>query len=238
MCSYVLNAFLPSKAGDFTKAVYFRNYGGISLGVASVVLERLADLWVLGAIGIAGGLMSTTPWGVSVGMILLGGSAAAFVAISFFKELKLPLPCRWQIAAAEWSRLFRRWARDPGSASMTLMGSLATWCLAGFIVCSLATSLTNEIEWGYLLATFPLAVLAGLIPITIGGVGTRDSAFVILLTGHLTTEGAILVSLGYTILTYWLIGLLGLPILLREIGAFLKNHSLKNDAKNQTPMMD
>jgi len=74
------------------------------------------------------------------------------------------------------------------------------------------------------------AVLAGLVPITVGGIGTWDSAFVILLTGHLTTEGATLVALGCTVLAYWLIGLLGVPVALREIVAFLRNRPGNIDA--------
>jgi glycosyltransferase 2 family protein len=232
MCSFVFNVFLPSKAGDFSKAVYVRNYGngGISLGVGSVILERLVDLWMLGLFGVAGGIISSTPWGIFVGVLLMIGSTTVFVVISLCK--KLPLPDSWQTRLAEWSHLFLKWARDLGAISMTLFGSFATWCLAGLIVCSLVTSLRSGTQWAYVLAIFPLAILAGLIPVTISGIGTRDSAFVIMLTGRLSTEGATLVSLGYTFLAYWLVGLLGMPILLREIGVFLKNRPLTNGAKD------
>lgn len=223
MFSYALNSFLPSKAGDFAKAFYFRNDGGISLGLGAVILERLADLLILGALGIAGGLLSWNFWGITVGVVLFFGSSLAFTVILFLNEIQFPLPARWQAKSAEWSRLFSRWLKKPGSVALTLGGSLANWVLAGLIVCTLATALTGSSDWGYLLAVFPLAVLAGLVPITVGGLGTRDSAFVILLAGHLTTEGATLVALGYTVLAYWLIGLLGVPVALREIVAFLRS---------------
>lgn len=223
MFSYALNSFLPSKAGDFAKAFYFRNTGGISLGVGAVILERLVDLLILGIFGMIGGLLSLNIWGIAVGVVLFFGSALAFTVILFLKEIKFPLPESWRVKSAEWSRLFRRWLQNPGSVALTLGGSLANWGLAGLIICTLATSLTGTSDWGYLLSVFPLAVLAGLVPITVGGIGTRDSAFVILLTGHLTTEAATLVALGYTALAYWLIGLLGVPVALREIVAFLRN---------------
>ncbi len=225
MFSYTLNSFLPSKTGDFAKAFYFRNYGGISLGLGAVILERLSDLLILGALGITGGLLSLTFWGIAVGAVLFFGSALTFTVILFIKEIKFPLPEGWQAKSAEWSRLFRQWLKKPSSVGLTLGGSLSNWGLAGLIVCSLATSLTGSTDWGYLLAIFPLAVLAGLVPVTVGGLGTRDSAFVILLTGHLTTEGATLVALGYTVLAYWMVGLLGLPVALREIVAFLRSRS-------------
>lgn len=224
--SYTLNAFLPSKAGDFAKAFYFRRYGGMTLGVGAVILERLSDLLILGGLGMAAGLFSHHAWGTAAGTVLFFGSILAFTVILFLKEIRLPVPEAWKARSAEWSGLFRRWMNKPGSVVMTLGGSLANWGLAGLIVCTLAASLTGTSDWGYLLAVFPLAVLAGLVPVTVGGLGTRDSAFVILLAGHLTTEGATLVALGYTVLTYWLIGLLGVPVALRETAAFLRSRPL------------
>jgi uncharacterized membrane protein YbhN (UPF0104 family) len=225
MFSFALNSFLPSKTGDFAKAFYYRKNGGISLGLGAVILERLADLFILGGLGITGGLLSLHFWGITVGGALFFGSALVFAVILYAREIGIPLPEAWQAKSAEWSGLFCRWLKRPASVWMTLGGSLANWGAAGLIVCCLANSLPGAPDWGYLLAVFPLAILAGLIPITVGGLGTRDSAFVILLAGHLTTEGATLVALGYTVLAYWLLGLCGVPVAIREMTAFLRSRS-------------
>ena len=225
MFSHALNSFLPSKTGDFAKAFYFRNNGGISLGMGAIILERLADFLILGALGITGGLISVTFWGIAVGAVLFFGSALAFTVILFLKEIKFPLPKGWHTRLGGWSQLFRQWLKKPSSVGLTLGGSLANWGVAGIIVCALASSITGANDWGYLLAIFPLAIVAGLVPVTLSGLGTRDSAFVILLTGHLTTEGATLVALGYTLVAYWLVGLLGVPVALREIVAFFRSRS-------------
>jgi glycosyltransferase 2 family protein len=225
MLSYALNSFLPSKTGDFAKALYFRKAGGISLGVGAVVLERLVDLLVLGTLGITAGLVSMNYWGITVGLILLLGTTLAFIVILFLNETKIPLPEEWKARSVKWALFFGRWLNDPGSVALTVGGSLANWSLAGLIFCALVTSLTGTYNWGYLLAVFPLAILAGLVPFTVSGIGTRDSAFVVLLTGHLTTEGATMVALCYTVLAYWLIGLLGVPVALKEIIAYLRGRT-------------
>ena len=46
---------------------------------------------------------------------------------------------------------------------------------------------------------------------------TRDTAFVLLLGAHIGTEQAVLVSLGYTVFGYWLVALIGLPLVLRAL---------------------
>jgi hypothetical protein len=65
---------------------------------------------------------------------------------------------------------------------------------------------------------------------TIGDLGTRDSAFVILLSGYLTTAAATQVGLGYTVLAYWFVGFIGLPVVTREVIVYVKT------SNTQTPV--
>ena len=94
--------------------------------------------------------------------------------------------------------------------------------LAGFVVYALSVSLETDLNFFYLLGVFPLVVFAGLMPLTGSGIGTRDSARVILLSKHLPTEEATLVGFGYTVLGYWLLALIGLPAMLREVVTYFR----------------
>ena len=63
-------------------------------------------------------------------------------------------------------------------------------------------------------AIFPLCVLAGLVPVTLSGIGTRDAAFVQLMTMYgIAREGATMVALGYTVFAYWILSLISLPVI-------------------------
>jgi uncharacterized protein (TIRG00374 family) len=217
-----LNIFLPAKTGDLAKAVYVRKQAGLTIGMGTVILERLVDLGVLGAFGLAGSLAVGKIWGQMVSGGLLLGVTFIFLILSILPVNRLSLPQNWGEKARELQNVFEQWRKSPKAILVTLLGSVATWCLASFIVWALAMSLGSSVRWTYILAIFPPAILAGLVPVTISGVGTRDSAFVILLSNSISTEAATLVGLGYTAFAYWLVGLIGVPLIAQEIVQYVK----------------
>lgn len=70
-----------------------------------------------------------------------------------------------------------------------------------------------------ILGLWPLAVFAGMLPVTVGGIGTRDGAFLGLVA--LTTAGAIAESavlaatFGYGLVLVVLPGIVGIPLMVR-----------------------
>ena len=64
------------------------------------------------------------------------------------------------------------------------------------------------------LATTPPSILAGIVPVSLWGVGTRDGALAYFLHGFTEPQNAISAGFLYTVLVYWLLGLIGLPALL------------------------
>jgi len=67
----------------------------------------------------------------------------------------------------------------------------------------------------YIFAAFPLSIFIGLIPITLAGMGTRDSA-IIYFFAHLTSPSICLaMGLLYSLFGYFLLSLLGLPFMKR-----------------------
>lgn len=213
----VLNSFLPSKAGDAAKAFYLRRHAGLTRSIGTVVLERAVDLSVLGIMGILGYARGGATWGLAAGGMLLGATGTLFAATAFLPVQRWPLPPSIRGKLEEFTAVFRVWLRRPGAIVQTVAGSLVVWLLAGFIVCSLVSAFRSDLSWSYVYGVFPLAVLAGLVPVTISGIGTRDSAFVMLLGAHMPVEEATLVSLGYTLFAYWILSLLSLPVVAWEL---------------------
>ena len=61
--------------------------------------------------------------------------------------------------------------------------------------------------------TFPLAIFISLIPITIAGMGTRDSAIIYLFSSWASPSVCLGVGFLYTLFAYWFLALIGLPII-------------------------
>ncbi len=218
----VLNSFLPSKGGDMVKAAYLRQHGGLSQAVGTVLLERLVDLAVLGGIGLAASLRSGVTWGLGVSVCLLVGVAGVIAGAEFLPIDKLPLPGKLKGKLKDFVKVFPAWLRDGRAVIQTLAGSICVWSIAGLTVCCLIAAFGVEVSWGQAYAVFPLCVLAGLVPATVSGIGTRDVAFVQMLTAYGATKtGATLVALGYTVYAYWVLSLISLPAVGWQLAALL-----------------
>jgi uncharacterized membrane protein YbhN (UPF0104 family) len=198
------------------------------------VLERLIDLFMIGALGIAGYCWSGARWGLVGGLALVGGVGVGFVFILALPVEKFPLPGKLKRMAAEARGVFHLWIRHPGAVAMTLAGSLLNWTLGALSVCAMISAFGLGLNWGYAFSIFPLAIMAGLLPLTMSGVGTRDTAFVYLLTHGavaVSRATATLVGVGYTVLSYWLLSVICLPVVFWELREFFaRNEAEPADA--------
>ena len=223
----VLNSFLPSKGGDVIKAGYLRQHGGLTLGVGSVVLERLIDLLVLGILGLVGFFFSGVGWGLLAGVLLIGSVCGAFIVALWLPVDRLPFPDGIRKKIFELSRFFRLWVRCPAAVAQTVCCSLGVWSAAALTVCCLVSAFDLPLGWPVAYALFPLCVIAGLVPVTVSGVGTRDAVFVkLMILNGVGLEGATMVALGYTFFAYWLLSLLCLPAVGWQLFAWRQSASL------------
>jgi len=212
MAANILNTVLPGKAGDLVKAVYVREHTGLVRGLGGVLLERIVDVGVLGALGLAGYAVTGFVWGLWAGLILLGGALAG-VAVLRWLPVERWLPGKKLRGLAEELRsVGRAWSARPALVAQTVVGSLLVWALCGSVLALLAEAFALPLSWGGACAVFPLSVMAGMVPVTLGGLGTRETVMVSLLAGFMPRDGATLLSLGYTVFTYWLLAALSLPV--------------------------
>jgi uncharacterized protein (TIRG00374 family) len=68
----------------------------------------------------------------------------------------------------------------------------------------------------FVTVTLPLAVVVGMLPLTVAGMGTRDAAFVFLFQSYGPPEALLAVGLLYSVIRYWIPSLVGTVFLLIE----------------------
>jgi uncharacterized membrane protein YbhN (UPF0104 family) len=210
MAANLLNTVLPGKAGDLVKAVYVREHGGLTRGVGGVLLERGVDVGVLGVLGLLGYSITGLQWGLWSGLVLFGGSLAG-VAVLRWLPVERWLPGKKiKEIAADLRATGRVWSGRPLLVAQTVAGSVAVWTLCGVVLACLARSLDLPLGWAHACAIYPPAVMTGMIPVTVGGLGPREAVMTSLLAETTGRAGATVLSLGYTVFTYWLLALFSL----------------------------
>ncbi len=223
----VLNMVLPSKMGDIAKAYFMRERGHLSgsLSLSLVVFEKACDMLSL-LLWCAFGLIIYSPknglfWimtvavvaGLILGLLLLGSRRFA----QFFFQLGIKLApqklsqkfSKLQVAWGEMHHYFWSDKRQLFKISLT---SIFIWFLHLLQIWLFILALRAYVPFWVNLALSPLAILAGLLPLTFAGVGTRDAALILFYQPYFNPQiGAALGILCTS--RYFLPALVGLPFL-------------------------
>ncbi len=197
----VLNLVLPSKMGDIAKAYFMKDRGHLdgSLALSLVVFEKACDMlsllfwcvfglawcavdpsihlqsnpffWVMAA-GVSAMLV--------VGLLLLASTRFA----GFFFELAAkfaPGKMRGKVTrlAASWTEMHGYFWESKTRLAKVTITSVFIWFLHLLQIWMFIFAIKAYAPFLANLALSPLAILAGLLPLTFAGVGTRDAALVL-----------------------------------------------------------
>jgi len=203
--------FLPSTIGGDVLRVsrLTTSIGSGPTAFASVVLERLSGWIVLPVITLTGLI-------VNPGLRELGASSAVALAVAVATLLLLVVVL---LSAASpriggrlghsegWRRFIEavhlglvRFRQHPGAVADVLLAGFVyqlTVVLAAFFA-SLALGMDETVGWTAMLAFMPAVAIVQVLPVTIGGLGVREGAFVLFL-GPLGISTSQAIALGVLI---------------------------------------
>ncbi len=218
-----ISAISPSKAGDFLRAVSLRGEVSVLEVGGTVLAERALDVLVLAGLAFLGGVL--------IGHTLITRFAAAIIAIGVVGLLVLPLLVASIPKPAvrekleRLIRVLRMLRQQPGIALAVVFFTILNWLASIIQTHVLLLAVGAHPPFWLTVATLPIAIFVGLLPVTLGGMGTRDAALVTLLSSAATAPQALAVGLLYSFFGYWLLAILGLPFM---SSALFRNHSQRS----------
>lgn len=201
----VWNNFLPtSMGGDVVRTLELSSHAGrTDLAVGSVLMSRLASLWgvVLLATGSAAYLMVKVGWSAMglVAAIPVVALLGTFVISAALLGTTVPgiLPHRWRAHLRRYAHL-RAFYHRPACMLRALGWGLTIQLLAVAINVLVAGALGLPIGPAQLCFGMPLINLVLLLPVSIGGFGLREGAYIHLL-GLMGVQAADAVLLGIVV---------------------------------------
>ncbi len=227
LAASTLNMILPSKMGDIAKAYFIKDRGHLSgsLSLSLVVFEKTCDmlsllLWcVLGlmfypqqdslfalmTVGVASGLV--------LGLLMLGSRQFASICFSVVQGI---VPKTFKVKVEKlhvsWDEMHTYFWRDKIQLLKISVISIFIWFLHLLQIWLFILALNAWVPFLINLALSPLSILAGLLPLTFAGVGTRDAALIVFYQPYFdATTGAALGLLCTS--RYFLPAIGGLPFL-------------------------
>lgn len=172
--------FTPGQAGDALKAWYVQRKGyTLARGLASSVLDRLFDVAALAVIGLIGVVVyggkfaNQTP--VLVGWVALCVLAVAFVAWNRTRTWAVKLVTR-RLSKFGGGGVSQEsgWSLRPSTLTNAGLLTVASFALSIFRVWLLASAVGVVLGPLEVSGFVGLTTAAALVPVTVGGVGTRD----------------------------------------------------------------
>ena len=225
LVSSALNVFVPAKAGDLIKSYFVAKRGHTTTGVAIaiIVYERLCDMFglifwcllgwsvsrpevtslpaafwlLLGGLGALCGILISSEWAAAVWRVVM----MRLIPDGKLRKLR-QLAVGWP-DLLEVLRSRRQWI---------VPFSLLLWFAHLFQIWLFTVALSLHVPFTVCASLSAVALMAGQLPLTVAGLGTRDVALVVLLAPYMAPESA--AAMGVLISTRnFLPPLIGIPLM-------------------------
>ena len=209
LAAVALNSVIPGRGGDLVRAVFLTDQPGTTgLFLGVVLLERLIDVFTLGLVALAASWSA----GLSIATVVAFGASTAAVGVMVLLSLGHKLPFKQQLAE-QIGRTARGMRAKPGLSAAAVGLSALAWLNNVLVMFLALQALRVAVPFAAVARSTPIAILAGIVPVSVSGIGTRDTAFVLLLGDYAAANVIAAASFIYTALTMWLLALFGLGAL-------------------------
>jgi uncharacterized membrane protein YbhN (UPF0104 family) len=216
---------VPSRANEVLRAVAIRGAVPLAVGTGSILTEKLIDLFVLLVFASAGAAAR----GLGAVAFTIGAAAVAQVVVVVAIGRRRDAFARLPLLRDRPGLLDRLFAasdvllRRPLDLLSVSLVSLVIRGLTVGVGHALLVAVDAGVPWVDTMTLWPAAILVGILPMTLGGMGTRDAAFIYLLhTVHAVGAGAatgaslLAATMGYSVVATWSFAIIGLPFMVRE----------------------
>jgi len=200
----------PARSGDLIRSYYLKNKIPIGKTMGAVFVERIIDILILATFSLLGGLFFKNLLFIFIPIFVF-----LSIGISFFiiHKIKFLFNLKWQERINQFLYISKIFFKNPKKIIPILFYSTILWSIIILETKMLFLALGVNIPIIYIFAAFPLSIFIGLIPITLAGMGTRDSA-IIYFFAHLASPSICLaMGLLYSFFGYFLLAILGLPFM-------------------------
>jgi glycosyltransferase 2 family protein len=209
MSSLPLNSLLPSKLGDIFKAYYFGANMEKLLG--AIFTERIFDMFSLFCLSLFFSVIIGNNMYISISLAIFLLFIVLLIIIyqlrnfSYFKRYEMFHKLTESVYGAFDNPLF----------FLSLMGiSLLSWCLSFLQIYFLFTSINISINFFYFSVGIICVIIISMIPITIGGMGTRETAIIFFFADIASKTTLLAAGLLFSFFRNWLPSILGIPFLI------------------------
>ncbi len=201
LVGFVIGITTPGRIGDISKACYLRERMPLGRGIATVVIDRLIDIFTLFFLAILGTVVFVYAYSE---FLQSGFLSVLLVFFSAFLLSAFLVLTKRDIVKGFARPIFRRFVPGKYKSGMRItfhdfyLGlrdirkrgrlvafsvavSLISWLIIILQVKLVSMALSLEIDYLFLLSVMPVVTLLDILPISFSGLGTREVALIFFL---------------------------------------------------------
>lgn len=211
-------SILPGRLGDLARSYPLRQQIPPTRSIATIIFEKVIDITVLLFFTALGFFIIHSYIYATIALIFgLSTFPGLFITKKFSSRLGLNFKILEKINHA--FGILEQALRYKKILALGILSSALNWFLSIVQVYFLYMAFGALVSIPVILTYLPLTIFVGLLPISIAGIGTRDSAMIAFFNGYATSSQTVAMGLGYSLLSYGLFAILGIPFF---INYFLK----------------
>ncbi len=221
MAAWPVGAITPAKSGDLIKVLFLKNVMPYTKTTGVIIAERMMDLIALSLYGMIGGIfLGNYFFSLITGAILAG--VIIFFVLAASPAVNL-IPEKFRDFILEILEASKQIYLHLGTFIGLLLITLINWFCSFLQTWCCFSAFHAEVPLFYIAASLPIAIFVGLIPVTVSGMGTRDSAMIYLFSGFAPYETNLAVGILYSLFGYWLLAVMGIPFMRSALGGSIKD---------------
>lgn len=214
------NLFLPSKGGDLIKGFAISRDAGKKNSLFIVVYEKGLDFIALISIAMLAPLFGEKD--IVIGLVALGCLIGFVVFLRLHFPLTIPFKNKYVETVNSWFTLIAELqGKNKVQMSFLLLLSIGNWYLHVLQFYLVFLSLGSKVALAIVFSRVPFCILAGILPISLAGLGTRDAAFLYYFKDFANEETIALVG-AFAFFRYVFVAVLGLPFVKKYYGYLFK----------------
>ena len=214
MAAFPLTSITPSKSGDIIKAYYLKDKIPASKTVGSVITERMFDILTLVLFSLIGMIFCKKYELAGVAFAIFVCIIVMFLLMRTGFNFRLPIKSSWNEKIQNIILSTKLLTKDNKKAFLFILSySILIWFISIVQTVMFFYALGINVPLLFTIANIPIAIFIGLVPVTLGGMGTRDAAIIFLFSEYATSSELLGVGILFSVFRYWLISLIGIPFM-------------------------
>jgi len=208
-----LASITPSKSGDIIKAYYLKDKIPASKTVGSIITERMFDVLTLVLFSLIGMMFSKKYELGGITFVILICIIVIFLLTHTGFDFRSPIKNSWNEKIQNLTFSMKLVTKDKKAFLSILSYSFLIWFISILQILIFFYALGISIPLIFAMIKIPIAIFIGFIPVTLGGMGTRDAAIIFLFSIYGAPSQLLGVGILFSVFRYLLPALFGLPFM-------------------------